>query len=667
LPFFRSHGELVVVLPVSPAPGTEITLELSYEARPFDQEGSRFWLRRTLAWHPRVGEDDRATFEATVRWPRELTLVGNGRLVESGESNGLRWQRRVMADTPCTGFSFELGMFEVLKKNVGHIEVTVAIDSSGRKISASLDQDIFETLEDSLTYFEEVFGPYPLDSLDVVTSPRVYSQGLLGFITLSSSAMGDLGEWGSLLGVQDRRLLIAHELAHQWWGNLVGWRSYRDQWISEAMANYAALLYWRHRLPHSGDNQHVYGPTTGWTSWLLKTTGHGVPVEALGPVVLGTRLKSAHNHRAYEAIVYKKGAIILDTLARLFAEEDFLKVLRQIVAAESFRSISTEELLDHVERISGLDLSWFARQYIYGTGIAEVFYTYEISPGSNGGWTITGSCHQQSPYHYRQRVVELDGTFDIQRWPTHHLELDGSIMVVPFIIGLKPLAEAPTRPSNHHRVLSGNVLIRGIETPLLIETIEEPEVLWLDRRQEVFGRFFCETCWPRQTMLTHGLNLEAEGRIEEAEEMLRRALDQPMVNVPASWQDAASDLEYQKRVLDIQIHLALARLYLDNGRLSDTDNQLVAARSLMTGGDRWQFDHQLLAVEARLKLKRGDPRAAYDLLFKPLQNHQYARAGETFALLAIAARALDKKQVQREASRQAEAHGIDMTALSSAG
>jgi hypothetical protein len=660
LPYFRSHGELIVVLPEAPAPGDTLTIEVSYEARPFDRDGgSRFLPRRTLAWHPRLTENDRATFDATVRWPRELTLVGNGRVVESGESeDGLRWQRREMQETPCTGFSFELGGFELLRRRVGHVEVSVAIDQAGRKISDELAEDIFATIQDGLGFYEETFGPYPLDSLEVVTSPRIYSQGLLGFITLSASSMGELGEWGALLGVQDRRMVIAHELAHQWWGNLVGWRSYRDQWISEAMANYSALLYSRHRLQRLGEPRVWLGPTSGWASWLLKTTRHGVPVESLGPVVLGTRLKSAHSHNAYEAIVYKKGAIILDTLARLFTEEQFLKILRQVVASASFRSISTDELLAHVEKLSGLDLSWFARQYVYGTGMPEVFYSYQVSPRQEGGWQVSGSCRLHSPYHYRNRVAERSpGRLDVVREAVHHLDVTESIMVVPFVIGLKPTSHSGSGSSQ--QMLTGNLVIRGAETPLEVSTEQEPEIVLLDRRQEVFGRFFCQTCWPRQTMLTQALSLEAEGQRAEAEAMMQKALTEPMVGVPESWQDADQDLVWQTRSLNIRIHLALARLYLDDNRFDEASARLTEARSLMTRGDRWQFEKDLIASEARLKLSRGETQAAFDQLVKALQDRRFSRTGETYALLAITAGKIGNQQVFSEARSRAEQLGVD--------
>jgi hypothetical protein len=98
----------------------------------------------------------------------------------------------------------------------------------------------------ALDYFEQVFGTLPLDQLTVVTVPRGFSQSMFGFITLSELMMSDLGLFNHLLGLEDRRTVIAHEVAHQWWGHLVSWESYCDQWISEAMVNYSAVVYERH-------------------------------------------------------------------------------------------------------------------------------------------------------------------------------------------------------------------------------------------------------------------------------------------------------------------------------------------------------------------------------------------------------------------------------------
>ncbi len=214
-----------------------------------------------------------------------------------------------------------------------------------------------------------MFGPYPLDELTVVTVPRSYSQATLGFVTLSSLMMYDLEVLNLIFRQEDRRTVIAHEVAHQWWAHQVGWSSYRDQWISEAVANYAALLFARNRLDWK--DRYGLGPTAGWQEALSSTTSDGRTIESIGPVVLGERLFSSRSGDAYEPIVYRKGAVILDMLARTLGEENFPKVLRQIVKAAGNRPISTGDFLTIMEKVTSVDLDWFAKQYVYGTGPAR--------------------------------------------------------------------------------------------------------------------------------------------------------------------------------------------------------------------------------------------------------------------------------------------------------
>src|SRR5690606_41036364 len=139
------------------------------------------------------------------------------------------------------------------------------------------------------------------------STPRDFSQSLPGLVTLSNPMMADLGWLGALAGVEDRRTVVVHELAHQWWGHLVGWRGYRDQWLSEAMANYAAVAWARATLP-AGERP-VFGPTARWRAALEAETADGRTIESLGPLVAGFRLASSKSAEAYAAIGDRKSVV----------------------------------------------------------------------------------------------------------------------------------------------------------------------------------------------------------------------------------------------------------------------------------------------------------------------------------------------------------------------
>src|SRR5579862_5822117 len=318
LVFLRRSGILTVVLPPPAAPAapaatspTVVTVE--YSGTTVHKNWNLYALQGTLEWYPHTGSVDRAVYDVTLHWPRQLDLVSGGRRVDGGESAGARWERR-RVDQPALGFTFEVGHFKLETTRVGHVALQVAFDPESSHLGGGGREEVVKTVADALAYFEEVLGPYPADELNVVTVPRGFSQSVAGLVTLSDEAMFDLGMWQSFFHVADRREVIAHEVAHQWWGDLVGWQSYSDQWISEAMASYCARLWAKNRLDPRA--QRDASPiTVSWRRDLAATAVDGRPIEALGPVVLGERLSSSRADDAYTAIVYGKGAVVLEMLA----------------------------------------------------------------------------------------------------------------------------------------------------------------------------------------------------------------------------------------------------------------------------------------------------------------------------------------------------------------
>jgi len=667
LTYLRTRDELAVVLPEPASADSEIAIEISYGGQTFDRlAADRFAQRSTLGWYPHAGNIDRATYDVRVRWPEHLALFGSGRVIDQGNDGaGYRWQRRLL-ERKSLGFSFEVGGYQVRTLKVGHVDVIVAIDRIGDWPSSESTAEIAEWVRSSLVYFEQVFGPYPLDHLEVVSTPRDISQGLLGFITLSATATYDWSDWGEILGIQDVRTVIAHEVAHQWWGNLVGWRSYRDQWISEAMATYSALLYSRNRLPQVADEAVRIGPTQDWQTALLRTTLDGRTVESLGPVTLGSRLYSTYSAAAYHAIVYKKGAVVLDMLAHFFTEEVFLRILREIVRVAGDGLISTRDFISLVERLGGTDLTWFADQYVFGTGLPEIDYSYTIESSGEHRWTLAGTVRQRAPLSYRFRVVESPaGSLDVRRDSVRGPDPEGWVLVVPFQVGLwapeqaHPAADA----ADPRRVVRGRVVLSGDERSFRIDLDRRPEILWLDYDRRVFGRFFSVDREPRRTALRDGLDLVAAGRLDEAEDVLFGGLGAEVSTDEPPWRATDESVEHEGELLAASIHIELARLDLDMDRDSDAGSHLAEAYEVLRLGDRWRFEAQLLALEARRLIRAGEVESAYKSLRKGLVLRRGLESAEGFALLAIAARATGHLPEFKDACRLATQRGVDVAPL----
>ena len=665
-------AEVLVVLPQAPQRGEDLVLEIETSGHLIRKAASgSYALRSTTHWYPHAGTTDRATYDVTLHWPAKLDVVAGGRLVDSGiDGNRRRFERRRL-EHPTFAFGFEVGKFRTLTGRAGAVEVTLACDAASyRYFDKPSREKLLATLVDTLEYFEQTFGPYPLDRMVVVTAQRSFSQSLLGFVTLSTAAMSDESWLTWVLGFKDRRTVIAHEVAHQWWGHVVAWQSYRDQWISEAMANYAAVLYARHRL----DALPFTGPTSGWRQAMTRTVKNGRPVESIGPLILGQRLASSISYSAYQSIVYKKGAVVLDMLARGFGEEAFLEILRLLVAGRAFHQVSTEMFIHLIEQISQTELDAFARQFIYGTGLPEVYYSYTFEPDNAGGWVVKLAARQETPYRYDYRVVQAaNGTLDVARRRLDQTELDDSTLYVPIQIAVfKADAQQSLvdRQTGLDPKVSGNALmvshlaLYGESSELTLPIDHEPKELWLDRQGEVFGRFFNEHRHPKRMLYYQGSNQAAAGSHAKAEALFHRALAADVFSGPSyEYAPKAKDLEATGRRLDAWIRSQLVRLYLDQGRTGDARATFDQLHQRSSKSIRQVLGAELRHLEARLAIHEGAPEQAYKMLRKPVLKRGVRGATEGLLLLAIAAHATGHADDYQTALEAAAEKGADVTVL----
>jgi len=183
--------------------------------------------------------------------------------------------------------------------------------------------------------------------------------------------------------------VIAHETAHQWWGNLLSWKSYRDQWLFEALSNYSSLL-----LIESESPAKFRAVLEKYRADLLAKNKDGSILADAGPVTFGTRLNCSHFPRGYEAISYGRGTWLFHMLRSMLrdaererthspnlpdaqADAPFLRGLGKIRQRYQERAISTREFLQVFEeelppalRYEGRkSLDWFYEGWVNGMAL----------------------------------------------------------------------------------------------------------------------------------------------------------------------------------------------------------------------------------------------------------------------------------------------------------
>jgi aminopeptidase N len=283
----------------------------------------------------------------------------------------------------------------------------------------------------AIVSFSQWFGPYPYSALALTQMPGNSSQGWPGLVFLSSFAFLSPQEQTDLrLDPVEREIdsqVLVHETAHQWWGDLVLWKSYRDQWIAEGLANYASLLLLEQQNPAQ-----FRQVLEKYRRDLLSKNKDGEWLRDAGPVTLGQRLESSHFPRGYDAISYERGTWLFHMLRSMFRDamfrdamlrdptlrdseaasrsrkgranlpanpdEPFFRALRKIRERYAGKSISTQELVQVFEEElprplwyeNRRKLDWFLAGWIEGTAIPELEAREIRIAEKNGATTVTG-------------------------------------------------------------------------------------------------------------------------------------------------------------------------------------------------------------------------------------------------------------------------------------
>ena len=670
--FLRAGSEVTVFLPAPLEEGAKATLEIAYSGNPFYESSlSTFALRGALGWYPHAGSRDRATYDVTIRWPKKYDLLASGPTAAEGIVDGVRWERHVI-DKPTIGVTFETGNFDIHKTQAGHVAVTVAFDRDMDIYHLGKDarQEIVDTVEDSLSYFEEIYGTYPLDELKVVSVPRAYSQGLTGFVTLEDYVLLMMSNpvrrsWlaASSLG-HSRRTVVAHEVAHQWWGSIVQTSSYRDQWLEEALADYSALLFMRNRL--KVDVKALIAPTKEWQDELEETTSEGRPLESIGPLTLGRRLSSSKSE-AYITIIYAKGPIVINMLEKVFKEDAFVKILGGIARELAGQTATTRQFFAAVEERSHVDLDWFVDQYVNGTGMPDILYNFRIGSSSNGTWKISGTLRLLPPRLFRYRVV-ANPDYDVRREVIPQSPDQSWKLIIPVQIPIHREDPGSSRRDDPHKInaqVNGRLLMDEMGTPFSVEIEQKPLGLWLDRYGEVLAHFCSETRFPRTARRFDGQDLAAAGKRDEAEAVFRSALAAPSLGTPDGAEVDPTVLkrdELRARREETWIHLELARLQIEHGRAGEAEQEMNIARHDIQDDESWFYRDELLVLDSRLDLLKGDAAGAFRRLRAGILNRGIDNV-EAYALLAVAAKRAGRPDDLTRWVDLARRHGVDVKAL----
>ena len=430
----RRHGNDLVAL-VFPAPlaaGQTLKLHFTYAGDVLSEAGGGLlYVGERGTWYPSFGLSP-AQFDLEFRYPAAWTLIATGKKISGAgdedkaeEAGGERVSHWV-SDRPIAVAGFNLGRYVRAEAKAGSVLVEaygtkgversfpkapgelIQIPTSPRGVPhpdmsapivvvppppspAQSVQVVADRAAKAVESFSAWFGPYPYTSLALTQMPGDLSQGWPGLVFLSSYAFLSPQEQADLKLDPVARLLdnqvLVHETAHQWWGDLVLWKSYRDQWLVEGLANYSALLVLEQKNP--AQFRQILEKCR---NDLLSKNSDGELLRTAGPVTLGQRLISSHFPGGYDAISYERGTWLFHMLRSMLQdsegvthsrtrkpnpEERFFRALRKVRERYAGKSISTKELMQIFEEElprplwyeNRHTLDWFVEGWINGTAM----------------------------------------------------------------------------------------------------------------------------------------------------------------------------------------------------------------------------------------------------------------------------------------------------------
>ncbi len=371
-----------------------------------------------LAVPPHVIEQEQfilpaAYHEVELQLPKDFTIV-TGAEQEEIIAQGNDWKLiRLTSDVPVRSVLLLFGK-GLERYRLHHRDVT--IDSYYLPGGESYGRLAAAYAAEALDFYTAHFGPYGYKRLVIAERP---APGLLGFVGMTTDGITVLGSSAYRLkdipvtGFLDRNLelLVAHELAHLWWGLSIGSDWNAEGWLAEAFAHYFAFSYFEAKYGAFGPN--------------LFNLGEGLLERLLKPLVGFMNARRIISELPYlevfcnrfdEAIVkpfkrldylnawgdriYNKGYLVLRALEGLLGRETFFTVLREAYNRYRHKIITTESFRAVAEEISGQDLKDFFDHWLYGASFLDVAVERFTSRRTPDGYTTTVFLSKQGEANY---------------------------------------------------------------------------------------------------------------------------------------------------------------------------------------------------------------------------------------------------------------------------
>jgi aminopeptidase N len=384
--FNRTADKIDLRLPRHFAKGTRVLVSIEYHGKPKDglilmrdKDGRPSavgdnWPNRVHHWIPTLDHPSaKATVSFTVTVPARNVVAANGRLVSvHSASNGTRtWTYTETAPIPPYCMIIAAGQFARIEPSQpASTSLSYYVPQSDQKFA----MQGFAPASPSLKFFSQTIAPYPYEKLAlIIGSTRFGGMENSGAVVFSSTLFDQKPGSQPISSVFNIRrgivTLVAHEIAHQWFGDSVTGSTWADLWLSEGFATYFAGLFVEKSEGEKPFQDYMQQAAETYFRYADKTR---TPIFDNETEDL-FKLLNANN--------YQKGAWVLHMLRLSLGDREFFEGVRTYYARHKNSTAGTEDLRAALEKSSGKNLRAFFQSWIYGKGHPK----YELSWKWNAG------------------------------------------------------------------------------------------------------------------------------------------------------------------------------------------------------------------------------------------------------------------------------------------
>ncbi|GMV20992.1 MAG: hypothetical protein AMXMBFR57_09410 [Acidimicrobiia bacterium] len=370
----------------------------------------RFLYSNRTYWYPQATVTDFATAAIQVTVPAQFQVVASGSLINStvtpapegeGRSGDSRAERVVqfLADRPLRYIACIVSRFVpvgsapvavpavaaprlTLEGRPGQADAAVvAVDVVATPRLLRSNRSLPERVADILSFFANTIGeaPYPNMTLATLDAEIPSGHSPAFFAVWNQPTLPTTLSWRddpvALNGHQF--FFLAHEIAHQWFGQAIGWKNYHEQWLSEGLSQYFAAMYAARDRGEDIERQ-----------LFKQMRDSAMDLSKHGPVHLGYRLGHIQGDgRIFRGLVYNKSAVVLHMLRRMIGGDAFDRGIRRFYREHRFSKAGTRDLQAAFEAEAGVSLDRFFARWILGYTLPDARLTWRMD-GDTGYVTV---------------------------------------------------------------------------------------------------------------------------------------------------------------------------------------------------------------------------------------------------------------------------------------